>query len=350
MAGALRLAGTGEGERPCEALTTRAAAATGQAATTGGATTGRAGSPRVRGDRPGGQDRPRPAVLPAAPAHGHAVIARRTLLTGAVLAAAGAIAARPGPPAPPPPAPPAPTLPPPARGRRLRGRQRRTQITFDPYSLLIDGDRTFIWSGEFHPFRLPSPSLWLDVLQKMKASGYNAVSMYFNWSYHSPAPGQYDFTGVRDMARPWRWRRTPGCYVIARPGPYINAEVNAGGYPGGSPRPRDVRAPTTRPTGLRGRMADRDQRHPGPYQLTDGGGTLILYQIENEYASFVGAPTGVNYIAHLYAKVRADGIAVPIFHNDKGRNGYWTPGSFPAPDRQLPVRLRRVSLGQRRAA
>src|SRR5258706_143119 len=46
-------------------------------------------------------------------------------------------------------------------------------IGFDQYSLLIDGRRTFIWSGEFHPFRLPSPDLWRDVLQKMKASGYN---------------------------------------------------------------------------------------------------------------------------------------------------------------------------------
>src|SRR5262245_40185085 len=72
-------------------------------------------------------------------------------------------------------------------------------ITWDRYSLLIDGQRVFVWSGEFHPFRLPSPSLWRDVLQKLKANGYNAVSLYFDWGYHSPAPGVYDFTGVRDM-------------------------------------------------------------------------------------------------------------------------------------------------------
>jgi hypothetical protein len=29
-------------------------------------------------------------------------------------------------------------------------------ITYDKYSLMIDGRRTMIWSGEFHPFRLPS--------------------------------------------------------------------------------------------------------------------------------------------------------------------------------------------------
>ncbi len=44
-------------------------------------------------------------------------------------------------------------------------------ITYDHYSLLIDGQRVFIYSGEFHPFRLPSPDLWRDVFEKMKAGG-----------------------------------------------------------------------------------------------------------------------------------------------------------------------------------
>src|SRR2546423_10870939 len=35
-------------------------------------------------------------------------------------------------------------------------------VTFDGYSFLVDGTRTSLWSGEFHYFRLPSPSLWLD--------------------------------------------------------------------------------------------------------------------------------------------------------------------------------------------
>ena len=48
-------------------------------------------------------------------------------------------------------------------------------IAFDHYSLMIDGKRLFVYSGEFHPFRLPSPSLWLDVFQKMKAGGFNTI-------------------------------------------------------------------------------------------------------------------------------------------------------------------------------
>ena len=167
----------------------------------------------------------------------------------------------------------------------------------------------------------------------MKASGYNAVCMYFNWSYHSAAPGSYDFTGVRDMDLVMRMAADTGIYVLARPGPYINGELNAGGFPGWLTRTAAV-ARTDDPvylgyvdewlTAIDGVLA----RH----QLTDGGGTLLLYQIENEYASYVGTATGINYLAHLYAKVRADGITVPIYHNDKGRNGYWLPGSFPMPD------------------
>ena len=142
-----------------------------------------------------------------------------------------------------------------------------------------------------------------------------------------------------------------GLYVIARPGPYINAEVNAGGYPGWLTTTAG-RARTDDPaylgyadewlTAINGVLA----RH----QLTDGGGTLILYQIENEYASFVGLPTGVNYMAHLYAKARADGVAVPIFHNDKGRNGFWTPGSFPAPDSNYLYAFDGYPSGKRRSA
>jgi beta-galactosidase GanA len=72
-------------------------------------------------------------------------------------------------------------------------------VTLDRYSLMVDGKRIFIYSGEFHPFRLPSPDLWRDIFEKMAAAGFNTVSCYFDWGYHSPAPGVYDFSGVRNL-------------------------------------------------------------------------------------------------------------------------------------------------------
>jgi beta-galactosidase GanA len=210
---------------------------------------------------------------------------------------------------------------PPAAGRT---------VSFDQYSMIIGGRRTFLWSGEMHAFRLPSPDLWRDVLQKMKASGLNTVSFYFDWGYHSPAPGVYDFTGVRDMDRLLTIADQVGLYVIARPGPYINAEADGGGFPAWlttqagrarSDAPDYLAATDEWQTAIDAVIA----RH----QLTAGTGSVILYQVENELAS-----TGTsqrNYLQHLSDKARADGISVPIFHNDKGRNGYWVPPSSTVP-------------------
>ncbi|MER8010946.1 beta-galactosidase [Streptomyces sp. NPDC094149] len=223
-------------------------------------------------------------------------------------------------------APTAPTGPAPAPPR---ADGRRHTIGFDRHSLAVDGRRLVVWSGEMHPFRLPSPSLWRDVLQKMRAHGYNAVSVYVSWNYHSPAPGSYDFTGVRDLDLFLRTAAESGLYVILRPGPYINAEIDGGGFPGwltaaeGSARTAD-------PAYLA--HVDEWLTHVNAiaarHLYTDGGGTVLLYQIENEYDAHVTEATGRDYMAHLYDKVRADGIDVPLFHNDKGRNGYWIPGSF----------------------
>jgi beta-galactosidase GanA len=197
-------------------------------------------------------------------------------------------------------------------------------ITWDRYSLMIDGQRTFVWSGEFHPFRLPSPSLWRDELQKLKAHGYNAVSIYFDWGYHSPARGVYDFTGVRDMDQVLALAQEAGLYVIARPGPYINAEVDGGGFPGWLTTVADKAR-----TDAAGYLAATDEWQSqidavlARHQLTTGTGTVILYQIENELAST--GTSQLNYLTHLRNKARGDGITVPIFHNDKGRNGFWVP-------------------------
>jgi beta-galactosidase GanA len=212
----------------------------------------------------------------------------------------------------------------PARPARGHGARASHTITYDKYSLMIDGKRTFIWSGEFEYWRLPSPSLWLDILQKMKAEGYNTVTIYFDWAYHSPKSGVYDFSGVRDVDKLLDLAAQVGLYVIARPGPYINAETSAGGLPGWLTT-QAGRARTNAPDYEA--AADDWLSHIDAilknHQLTNGTGTVILYQIENELASTGSGE--FDYMQHLYDKVRSDGITVPIFHNDKGRNGIWVP-------------------------
>jgi beta-galactosidase GanA len=70
-----------------------------------------------------------------------------------------------------------------------------------------------------HPYRLPSPSLWLDMLRKLRAHGHNAVIIYVAWNYHSPAPGVFDFTRVRDLDLFLHMAAETGLYVLVRPGP-----------------------------------------------------------------------------------------------------------------------------------
>lgn len=203
-------------------------------------------------------------------------------------------------------------------------------VTWDNHSLMIDGKRTMIWAGEFHPFRLPSPSLWRDVLQKMKATGYNAVTFYFDWGYHSAAPGEYDFSGVRDMEKAIQMAEDEGLYVIARPGPYVNAELTMGGFPGYMARQKAV-ARTDDPQYLAQVDAWMTQIDAivARHQITTGGGKVIAVQIENELG--LTSDTHKRYMQHLADKVHADGITVPIFHNSASRLPYWTPPSSTAP-------------------
>jgi beta-galactosidase GanA len=201
------------------------------------------------------------------------------------------------------------------------GRRAHT-IAYDRYSFSIDGQRVWLWSAEFHYFRLPNPDLWRDQLEKLKAAGFNSVSLYFSWAYHSPAPGVFDFSGVRDVDRLLDIAQEVGLYVIARPGPYVNAELDSGGFP----------AWLTTQAGRARTNADDYQaaweqwfsavnRIIARHQYTDGRGPVILYQIENEYDGSDAA-----YMDELKAAARRDGITVPLFHNDKGRNLLWSAG------------------------
>lgn len=42
-------------------------------------------------------------------------------------------------------------------------------VSWDSYTLSVLGQRVFVLSGEFHPWRLPSPDLWRDIVQKVSS-------------------------------------------------------------------------------------------------------------------------------------------------------------------------------------
>lgn len=95
-------------------------------------------------------------------------------------------------------------------------------VTFDEKSLFINGERLMIFSGEVHPFRLPVPSLWLDIFQKVKALGLNTVSFYVHWGALEGKQGNFTAEGVFAYEPFFAAAKEAGIYLLARPGPYIS--------------------------------------------------------------------------------------------------------------------------------
>jgi hypothetical protein len=162
------------------------------------------------------------------------------------------------------------------------------------------------------------------VLEKIRADGFNAVSLYFDWAYHSPKPGVYDFSGVRDIDRLLRMADDVGLYVVVRPGPYINAETSGGGFPAWL-KTIPGRARSSDPSYT---AAYRDWlAHVNPilarHQVTRGG-SIIAYNVENEYAVNVDPA----YMEDLQQQARDAGIDVPIVHNNccGGYLANWSEG------------------------
>ncbi|KAI9704628.1 MAG: hypothetical protein M1820_005376 [Bogoriella megaspora] len=202
-------------------------------------------------------------------------------------------------------------------------------VSWDKYSLLVNGKRVFINAGEFHYPRLPVPELWMDVLQKFKANGLNAVSIYFFWSYHSASKGVFDFkTSGKDVQRLLDMAKEAGLYVIARPGPYINGETNAGGFALWTSDGSGGKYRTNNETFYQAWL---------PYvqeigailkanQITEGG-PVILNQIENELqeTTHQANNTLVLYMEQIEQAFRDAGIVVPFISNEKGeRSQSWS--------------------------
>lgn len=197
------------------------------------------------------------------------------------------------------------------------------EVSYDKYSLIINGKRVFIKSGAFHYFRTPGEKMAKDRFQKMKAGGYNTVDIYFNWNYHSIKQGEYDFTGIKDVRKILKTAQEVGLYVIARPGPFINAEVNAGGLPFWLLKMEDV-IPRNK-IGTEYHYSEKYMEYIAEWYdhiipIIKDFDNVILFQIENEYAT---DSMEEDYMKQLYQMARDRGITCPIFHNDAYFAGLW---------------------------
>lgn len=150
----------------------------------------------------------------------------------------------------------------------------------------LDGNPYQILSGEMHYPRVPR-AYWHDRFRKARAMGLNTITTYVFWNLHEPRPGVYDFSGQNDIAEYIREAQQEGLNVILRPGPYVCAEWDLGGYPSWLLKDHSLVLRSTDPkyiAAMNGWFA-RLAREVSPLLLKNGG-PIIAVQVENEYGSF----------------------------------------------------------------
>lgn len=181
-------------------------------------------------------------------------------------------------------------------------------------------------SGAIHYFRV-HPDLWEDRLARLAAMGLNTIETYVAWNFHSPAPGSYDFTGWRDLPHFLELAQAQGLDVLLRPGPFICAEWDFGGFPGWLHRTAGMQLRTSDPAYLAAVDEYLDELIPRVLpRLATQGGPVVAVQVENEYGSF-GDDTA--YLEHVRDGLVRRGVDVPLFTSDGPGPDWLANGTLP---------------------
>jgi len=209
------------------------------------------------------------------------------------------------------------------------------RVRYDSQCLYVENKPFLMYSGEFHYCRCPKP-LWRARFEKIKDAGFNTVQVYVMWNYHeiSMPDSLDDFSQVdlKDLGDWLTMAEEFGLYVSIRPGPYVCAEWNTGGFPQWLLAKKPPGYKGTQYKGVWLRSDDPDfvawSLHwykavcpvIAPHQITrknPGEPGVILFQVENEYDFVRQVPdtSKRNYLRALVREAWASGIDVPMFIN-----------------------------------
>ncbi len=205
-------------------------------------------------------------------------------------------------------------------------------------SFMLDGKPIQIHSGEMHYARIPKP-YWRHRLKMMKAMGLNAVATYVFWNYHEIAPGKWDFeSGNHNVAEYIKIAQEEGLFVILRPGPYVCAEWEFGGYPWFLQKVPNMVIRGNNPPYLGATKAYFTALYGQVKNLlVTNGGPVVMVQGENEFGSYVSQRKDISleehkkYSAAVFQQLKDVGFNVPFFTSD----GSWLfeggalPGALP---------------------
>ena len=175
-----------------------------------------------------------------------------------------------------------------------------SDFSYNGHDFTMDGKPYSVLSGAMHYFRIPR-AYWHDRLLKLKECGFNTVETYTCWNLHEPREGEFHFDGMLDIAAYVEIAASLGLNVILRPGPYICAEWEFGGFPAWLLAYDGMKLRCSDPLYL-----EKVRRYYAqllgrlrPY-FAGNGGNIIMCQIENEYGSFGDDKDYLRAIAQMY--------------------------------------------------
>lgn len=161
-----------------------------------------------------------------------------------------------------------------------------TPITIEGTHFIRAGKPHQILSGSMDFQRIPR-AYWRDRLRKARAMGLNTITTYVYWNLVEPQPGQFDYGGNNDVAAFVREAQQQGLDVILRPGPYVCAEWDAGGFPAWLFADPHLHVRTQDPKYLQAveHYFQRLGKELAPLMASHGG-PIVAVQVENEYGSY----------------------------------------------------------------
>ncbi len=202
-----------------------------------------------------------------------------------------------------------------------------SSITYNGRSFIIKGNPVYLYAGDIDYCRVPK-ELWRDRLMRIKRSGYNAISFYTFWNFMEPIHGQFHFEDNLDVDAWLSLIEELGMYAIVRPGPYICAEIDFGGW---APWTVDIAGIVYRCSNTQYlQCVDAYFNQVFPiiikHQIHKGG-CVIAVQLENEY--YPSSPDAA-YQQHLIDKANSLSLEVPYIWSMMNNGGEFDPGTFPS--------------------
>lgn len=163
-------------------------------------------------------------------------------------------------------------------------------------------------SGAMHYFRIPA-AYWEDRLLKLKECGFNTVETYIAWNVHEEKEGVFDFSGEKNFAEFLDIAARLGLKAIVRPGPYICAEWEMGGFPAWLLKYKDICLRCS--NGIYLEKVENYIQAIAPIirpRLIENGGNIIMLQVENEYGSYGNDKAYLKKLKETYLKNRLNGL------------------------------------------